>query len=185
MSYSLEEVLLGWKQKDQPEKASGVAPEPVEEQKALSTVELKILTRRIRVIELRCEGCTIARICEKLREEHIEVSERTVWDDLHSPQAQELIEELTRQQLQDIASLKKASSRLHWRDVLLEKLLPRKQDKVEVNVNASAQSSSESTASLLADYDPLIAQEMLTEAGDLLQDGSAKQVHQAQAANPA
>jgi hypothetical protein len=35
------------------------------------------------------------------------------------------------------------------RDVLLEKLLPRKQDKVEVNVNASAQSSAETTASLL------------------------------------
>lgn len=129
---------------------SEVAPD-----KPQTTAELKIANRRRRVFELRCAGLKISQICEKLREEGQIWSERTVWSDLHSDQAGELIDELVRQQLSDIALCEDDYAiRLKFRDLLIEKLLPRKPSvKVDVNVGEKTDVAVSSGSDLLAEYD--------------------------------
>ena len=112
-----------------------------QEETPLTGYPLKQFTRRQKVFAYRCKGYTIPQICKKLKEnEDITVSEHTVWNDLHSDQASDLIDELIRLQLQDIEDLEKPVSKLHWRDIVIERLMPRKAP-VEVNVNTTAQAS--------------------------------------------
>lgn len=62
-----------------------------------------------------------------MREEGFSTSKRTVWADLHSATAEEFIEELKRRQLADIALAgDNYEIRLKYRDLLLDKLMPRK-----------------------------------------------------------
>lgn len=89
-------------------------------------VNLKQLQRRRRIIELRCSGLTIPRICENLRENGLKISERTVWSDLHSSTTKDFVEELLRKQLADLTLLgDDYATRLKYRDQLLDKLMPR------------------------------------------------------------
>jgi hypothetical protein len=122
----------------------------------MTNSELKREVRKRRVIELRCVGLTQAQICEKLREDGFSISERTVWEDLHSATAEEFIEELKRRQLADITlASDDYEIRLKYRDLLLDKIMPRKveqktESKVDVIVN-----DGKDIASLLAKYDTL------------------------------
>jgi len=86
---------------------------------------LRIETRRRRVIELRCLGLTIPQISEKLRDEGFRASEKTIWNDLHSSTVEDFVEELKRRQLADIALSEEYKTRLHFRDRLLDKLIPK------------------------------------------------------------
>jgi IS30 family transposase len=81
---------------------------------------LKQVKRRIKLIRLRCTGLTEAQIAEELG-----VSERTVRRDLKSAQAQEFVEELKRRQLLDIEETRDPVTRLKYRDMLLNKLIPK------------------------------------------------------------
>ena len=65
-------------------------------------------------------GLTESQIAKKLG-----VSERTVRRDLRSLQVQEFVEELKRRQLQDIEESEDPRTRLHYRDKMLDKLIPR------------------------------------------------------------
>ena len=82
---------------------------------------LKQDERRISVIELRCSGYTQTEIAEMLG-----VSERTVRRDLKSSIAEDFVSELKRRQLKDIEESKDPKIRLHYRDKLLNKLMPKK-----------------------------------------------------------
>ena len=89
---------------------------------------LKVLGRRRRIIELRCLGFTIPQITQKLNDEGGKVSEITVWRDLHSTTVEDYIEELKRKQLADITLCEDDyATRLKYRDLLLDKLMPRSQ----------------------------------------------------------
>jgi len=89
---------------------------------------LKQLSRRRRVIELRCLGLTIPQIRDKLAEEGWKASEHTVWNDLHSEDVTEFIEELIRRQLADITLAEEPSLKMKYRDLLLDKLMPKRSE---------------------------------------------------------
>ena len=83
-------------------------------------MSIKHFERRKQVIELRRRGLTESQIAKDLG-----VSERTVRRDLRSLQVQEFVEELKRRQLQDIEESEDPRTRLHYRDKMLDKLMPR------------------------------------------------------------
>ena len=91
--------------------------------------------RRVRrVLELSTSGMTIPDISEMMKDEGFAASERTVWSDLNSIEAQEYTEEILRKQLTDII-LAPIGLRLQYRGKLLDKLLPSKiEQKVEGEV---------------------------------------------------
>ena len=64
---------------------------------------LKTEIRRRRVIEIHVQGSTIPEIVQKHTAENIKVSEKTVWNDLHSEMAEDYLtpfaKELIRRQL--------------------------------------------------------------------------------------
>lgn len=85
------------------------------------------MNRRRRIIELRCMGFTIPQIVEKLNSEGIATCEKTVFRDLHSSTTEEYVEELKRKQFADITLSDDYNVRLKYRDLMLEKLMPREQ----------------------------------------------------------
>ena len=90
--------------------------------------------RRVkRVLELSTSGMTIPQISAALKKEGIHAfSERTVWDDLNSVEAQEYLDELIRKQLSDITIEKSSNLRMKYRGQLIMRLLPSKvEQKVE------------------------------------------------------
>jgi hypothetical protein len=96
--------------------------------------DLKRATRRQRIFELRVLGLTIPQISETLKNEgyRIGTSEHTVYDDLHSGEAKEFVEELLRRQLANIAVEENRTMKLKYYDRLLDKLMPQKvESKVE------------------------------------------------------
>lgn len=122
----------------------------------MTNSRLKQTVRRQRVIGLRCVGLTQAQICEKLREEGFRTSERTVWADLHSATAEDFIEELKRRQLADIALAgDDYEIRLKYRDLLLDKIMPRKVEQKTESKIAVVVDDGKDVATLLAKYDPL------------------------------
>lgn len=93
--------------------------------------------RRVkRVLELSTSGMTIPLISAALKKEGIHAfSERTVWDDLNSVEAQEYLDELIRKQLIDITIEKSSNLRMKYRGQLIMRLLPSKvEQKVEGEV---------------------------------------------------
>lgn len=122
----------------------------------MTNSELKREVRRKRVIELRCVGLTQPQICEKLREEGFRTSRRTVWEDLHSATAEDFIEELKRRQLADIALAgNDYEIRLKYRDLLLDKMMPRKVEQKTESKVAVVVEDGKDVATLLAKYDTL------------------------------
>jgi hypothetical protein len=95
---------------------------------------LKVANRRRRIIELRCLGYKIPQIKEKLAEEGQVWSEFTIKSDLRSLSAEEVLEELNRQQCADIALAENRKDKLEFRDRMIERLMPRKSTQTEVNV---------------------------------------------------
>ncbi len=80
--------------------------------------------RRVRrVLELSTSGMTIPDISEMMKSEGYAASERTVWGDLNSIEAQDYLEEILRKQLTDI-TIAEIGLRLKYRGRLLDKLLP-------------------------------------------------------------
>jgi len=92
---------------------------------------LKTEIRRRRVIELHVQGSTIPEIVQKLNAENIKVSEKTVWNDLHSEMAEDYLtpfsKELIRKQNKDIEDEKDSQFRIRARDRLIGRVLPRRQ----------------------------------------------------------
>ena len=93
---------------------------------------LKQDERKIRVIELSCLGYTERKIAGLLG-----VSERTVRRDLKSVDAEDYVGELKRRQLKDIEESKDRKIRLHFRDRLLNKLMPKKVNQTVTGEKAS------------------------------------------------
>ena len=87
--------------------------------------ELKRVARQRRTIELRCLGYSIPKIAETLKEEKIKSSERTVFRDLRSALAEDMIQELLRIQNRDITEAQDVEVRLKYRDRILGKLMPK------------------------------------------------------------
>ena len=103
-----------------------------------ASFELKVANRRRRIIELRCLGYKIPQIREKLAEEGKTWSEFTIKSDLSSITAEEVLEELIRQQCADIALAENRKDKLEYRDRQIERLIPRKSAQTEVNVGVNA-----------------------------------------------
>jgi hypothetical protein len=99
---------------------------------------LKVANRRRRIIELRCLGYKIPQIKEKLAEEGQLWSEFTIKSDLRSLSAEEVLEELNRQQCADIALAENRKDKLEFRDRMIERLMPRKSAQTEVNIGLNA-----------------------------------------------
>jgi AcrR family transcriptional regulator len=113
---------------------------------------LKKKARRRRIIELRTQGHTITEIAEELG-----VGDSTVDRDLKSRDAQEFIDALVQQQLADIISAK-IGVRLHYRDKLLEKMMPRKvEQKTEGKLDLTVDKGKD-IADLLRKYDCLFVE---------------------------
>jgi len=93
--------------------------------------------RRVRrVLELSTSGMTIPDISDMMKGEGYAASERTVWSDLNSVEAQEYLEEVLRKQLTDI-TIADIGLRLKYRGKLLDKLMPSKiEQKIESEVRA-------------------------------------------------
>lgn len=91
--------------------------------------------RRLRrVLELSTSGMTIPDISTLMKQEGYAASERTIWNDLNSVEAQDYLEEILRKQLTDI-TIADIGLRLKYRGKLLDKLLPSKiEQKVEGEV---------------------------------------------------
>ena len=131
---------------------------------------LKKKVRRRQVIELRSRGRTINQIAEKLG-----VGDSTVDRDLKSSDIQEFIDALVQQQLIDILDAK-IGPRLHYRDKLLEKMMPRKvESKTEGKLDIVVDKGKD-IAELLTKYDTLFLEETVPGKND-----STEQVHPIQA----
>jgi IS30 family transposase len=77
--------------------------------------------RRLQVVELRAQGLTLQQIAT-----HLQVNEKTIDRDIKSSEMRLMIEEIQRQQLDDIQHEEKSYVRMQFRDKLLEKLMPKK-----------------------------------------------------------
>jgi hypothetical protein len=86
---------------------------------------MKQTTRRRRILELWAIGTSIPQTVKTMRKEGFRVSEKTVYRDRHSLEMKEMIDELTRRQLNDIDKAKPIL-RMKYRDKILEKLMPHK-----------------------------------------------------------
>jgi len=133
---------------------------------------VKAALRRSKVIALSVEGKTNQQIADCLK-----VNEKTIDRDMQSAQVQDYVHDLVRRQMQDIEGAE-LPMRLSFRGDLLDKLLPKRAgEKVEVNVNANATSTNESTVKLLSEYDAIIAAEVAKEKSNIRKDDSEEQVH--------
>jgi hypothetical protein len=106
----------------------------------------QILARHERVVQLRLLGFKIPQIVEKLAEEGRRWSYHTIKLDTHSITAEEVRDELKRQQFADIALAESRRDRLEYRDRMIERMDPRKspeftvrnESNVQVNVKQDA-----------------------------------------------
>ena len=141
---------------------------------------LKVALRRDKVKDLAAQGKTNQQIADILK-----VNEKTIDRDMQSVQIQDYVQGLVKRQISDIEA-SKIDKRLYYRSDLIDKLLPKRMgEKVEVNVNANATSTNESTVKLLSEYDALIAAEVAKEKSNLSKDDSAEQVRETQAPDSA
>ncbi len=81
---------------------------------------IKKVSRVSKILELRVKGYTLEQIAAELN-----CSEKTVRRSLKDEPIQEFIDALLQAQLADIAGAK-TGTRLHYRDKLLEKMMPQK-----------------------------------------------------------
>ena len=137
MTLSMEEAL-GLKPKT-------VTLEAEEAKEEFSEADLKRLSRRKLIFDRRVRGETIEEIYEFLRKNGTPASRKTIWNDLHSDQATEFVEELSRVQYRDIAilrgyalqdskspDLKALAAAINARTLMIRTLMPKAA--VEVNV---------------------------------------------------
>lgn len=84
--------------------------------------------RTQRIIQLQIAGLTQSEIVVQLREEGFPISERTISRTFKTPQHQVFLDELIRQQLQDITLNRQSNpeAAMKYRDGLLEKLIPKR-----------------------------------------------------------
>src|SRR5665647_1609127 len=140
MTLSLEEAL-GLKPKS-------VNLEAEEAKEEFSEADLKRLARRKLIFDRRVRGETIEEIYEFLRKNGTPASRKTIWNDLHSDQATEFVEELSRVQYRDIAilrgyalqdsrspDLKALAAAINARTLMIRALNPKLESKVNVDVN--------------------------------------------------
>ncbi len=78
-----------------------------------------------RVLELSTSGMTIPDISTMMKGEGYAASEHTVFNDLHSVEAEDYLAEILRKQLTDI-TIAKIGLRLKYRGKLLDNLMPKK-----------------------------------------------------------
>jgi len=81
--------------------------------------------RRIRVVEFWALGLSAVETARAMKDEGYRISQHTVYNDRHSTEAREYVDELIRRQLRDIA-LGDLELKLNYRDKLLGKLIPQK-----------------------------------------------------------
>jgi len=151
---------------------------------SFSAAQLKMASRRRRVLEFKCRGFSVPQICAKLNEDGYVCSESTIYNDLHSDAAGEVVEELIRQQLIDITFARQDHpvAAMRFRDLLIEKLLPEKNvgNNVRVNVNVNQQPERTLASELLANYERIVK---AGEVGDI-QRNNIKQPLDSSKANP-
>lgn len=123
---------------------------------SLNVPKLKPSIRRKRVIDYRAQGKNIQDIAEKLN-----VSEKTIDRDLKSVQVKAFIDEIQRQQLDDIQHEEKSYIRMQFRDKLLDKLMPKR---VEQQVTAEVNQKVE------VDKPVITVEDLIGEYGDVILD---------------
>lgn len=118
--------------------------------------------RRVRrVLELSVAGMTIPEISTLMLKEGHAASERTVWADQNSIEAQEYLEEIMRKQLTDI-TIADIDLRLKYRGKLLDNLIPQKVlQKVEQETKVEVSVPELNIEGLLADFGEPIVSEIL------------------------
>jgi hypothetical protein len=103
-------------------------------------------------------GLTIPQIVEKLEDEGTASCEKTVFRDLHSSTVDDYVEELQRKQFADITLSENYNVRLRYRDLMLEKLMPRKvEQKTEGKLDLTVDKGKD-IAELLRKYDSLFVE---------------------------
>ena len=132
-----------------------------------------------RIVNLWGIGASAEETVTALRDEDVKISLHCVYNIRRGLTAQQMIDELQREQQRDIAKCDTPALKMKYRDLLLAKLIPQQKDRIEVNVNATASSTSESTVKLLSEYDALIAAEMAKEKSNIQPDSPPEQVHPA------
>ena len=102
-----------------------------------------------RILELRVKGYTLEQIATELK-----CNESTIRRNLQDEPTQAFVDTLIRAQLADIVEAK-TGTRLHYRDKLLEKLMPRKvESKTEGKLDIAVDKGKD-IADLLTKYDAL------------------------------
>jgi transcriptional regulator with XRE-family HTH domain len=110
---------------------------------------IKKAGRISRILELRVKGYTLEQIATELK-----CNESTIRRNLKDEPTQAFIDTLMRAQLADILEAK-TGTRLHYRDKLLEKLMPRKvESKTEGKLDIAVDKGKD-IADLLTKYDTL------------------------------
>jgi IS30 family transposase len=110
---------------------------------------IKKAGRISRILELRVKGYTHEQIAKELN-----CNEKTIRRNLKDEPTQSFIDTLMQAQLADIIEAK-TGTRLHYRDKLLEKLMPRKiEQKTEGKLDIAVDKGKD-IAGLLAKYDTL------------------------------
>jgi AraC-like DNA-binding protein len=110
---------------------------------------IKKTGRISRILELRVKGYTLEQIATELK-----CNESTIRRNLKDESTQAFVDTLIRAQLADIVEAK-TGTRLHYRDKLLEKLMPRKvESKTEGKLDIAVDKGKD-IADLLTKYDSL------------------------------
>jgi hypothetical protein len=165
LTISLEEAL-GLKPK-------AVALEVEADREEFSEADLKRLARRKLIFDRRCRGETIEEIYDFLLKNGTPASRKTIWNDLHSDQASEFVEELSRVQFRDIAilrgyalqdkespDLKALAAAINARTLMIRTLNPKLEPKVNVEVNVA----NKTEHALLAEYAGVIKEAAVVSA---------------------
>lgn len=114
-----------------------------------------------RVLELSVAGMTIPEISTQMKKEGHAASERTVWADQNSIEAQDYLDEILRKQMTDI-TIADIGLRLKYRGKLLDNLLPQKiLQKVEQKTEVEVSVPELNIEGLLADFGETIVSEIL------------------------
>jgi len=123
-----------------------------------------------RILELRVKGYTLEQIATELK-----CNESTIRRNLKDESTQAFIDALVREQLADIVAAK-TGTRLHYRDKLLEKMMPRKvESKTEGKLDIAVDKGKD-IADLLTKYDTLFLEKTVPS-----KDSSQQQVDPASA----
>jgi hypothetical protein len=160
------------------EEALGLKPkaenlEVEEDKEEYSEADLKRLVRRKLVFDRRCRGESIEEIYDFLLKNGTPASRKTIWNDLHSDQASEFVEELSRVQFRDIAilrgfalqdkinpDLKALAAAINARTLTIRILMPKVEPKVNVEVNVA----NKTEHALLAEYAGVIKEAAVVSA---------------------